>query len=335
MSWHTPWASVSWFVCGMRRAWPRLWRCVRKARAESRPKLWFGKYSNEIAFIVCATAIEVVVAVILRAREGDAASWDLANVSLLGTGLCALVAWRRNPRRFREPWLGLRLDDALSRNLGIGLVLVAAYFCLALVLPICLGIIAVRPDPTGMLPYEEMLGAVRISLFMSVPVACVLFVNALCGEELAFRGYLFGSIERKAGFGTAVICNALLFMAWHVPYFVLVEGGPACPMVLTARLLWLGVGAVAMCFVFAGTRSLYSVAVFHVIVDLKSHLWLRRYDAAVSSDEGRFFVYDVHKPIAFSVMQLAALTCLLLLSMAIWRRGRRSLAHTGRVESAS
>jgi uncharacterized protein len=120
----------------------------------------------------------------------------LGAVALVLVGRAAGLSWEQ---------LGLA-PDRFAPGLAVGLAvgaLVAAAVAAGVVLP------ATRRAFLDS-RYDVRLGeAVRTAL-VTIPLSTVLF------EEMAFRGVLWGEIERHAGGITATAASAVLFGVWHV-----------------------------------------------------------------------------------------------------------------------
>lgn len=91
-------------------------------------------------------------------------------------------------------------------------------------------------------------------------------------EELLFRAYLQpkaialagGDTRRAAATGIAVV--AVLFALFHLPRWFLLSGHGAGPA-LASRLLWLTLAGLTFGLVYALTRNLWLVALFHATMN--------------------------------------------------------------------
>lgn len=282
------------------------------------------KYRREIIFVFLAIGIQCVEAIV-GSRFGEDYS-NMSNCALIITGVCAVVFWLWTPSKLREPWLGLGLSDSIGKHLGIGLLMAVVYYSFSVILPWCLGILTIETNLHGILSTEALpLGGIRSGFFILFIWFVFGIVNALCGEELAFRGYLFGNLEKKSGFGMAVVWSTVVFVVWHLPSWVILDGRLEKPATLMLDAFWLALGTVALCLVFASTRGLYAVSLYHVIVHIKSHVLLCRIDRLTSENISNFFyVYWVNNAILADVFNLAAMIG--LISFGLWLRSRRDIA---------
>ena len=91
-------------------------------------------------------------------------------------------------------------------------------------------------------------------------------------EELVFRAYLqpkaialAGGDTRRAA-ATGIVVVAVLFALFHLPRWFLLSGHGVGPD-LAVRLLWLTLAGLAFGFVYALTRNLWLVALFHATMN--------------------------------------------------------------------
>jgi uncharacterized protein len=146
--------------------------------------------------VVVAVVVSTNVWVHLGSPRTHLLTGPLGALVLVGAGRAAGLSWAQ---------LGLA-PDRLAAGVAVGLVgtaLVAAAVALGVVLP------ATRPaflDSRYDVPLHD---AVRTAL-VTIPLATVVF------EETAFRGVIWGEIERTAGGIAATAGSAVLFGVWHV-----------------------------------------------------------------------------------------------------------------------
>jgi membrane protease YdiL (CAAX protease family) len=89
-------------------------------------------------------------------------------------------------------------------------------------------------------------------------LALVLFTGALLApvsEELIFRGFVFGALERRWGAIPAALASSLVFAVFHPPLFTML------PIFVVGALL---------CYVYHRTGSLYWAMFFHFLFNLSS-----------------------------------------------------------------
>jgi membrane protease YdiL (CAAX protease family) len=119
---------------------------------------------------------------------------------LVGGGLIALG-------RVSPADLGLR-RDRFGRELLLGVVGLAVYLaCFAVIVS------ASSPDAATILRDVLSKSPAERALFLLVGAAIALF------EEPVFRGYLQPALIERLGFAGGVAVTALVFAAWHPPYF--------------------------------------------------------------------------------------------------------------------
>lgn len=90
------------------------------------------------------------------------------------------------------------------------------------------------------------------SALATVAVGLLLVVVAPICEEIFFRGFLFGALRSSFRLGPAAVIAGVLFGLVHLP-----TGPSAVPM--------LSVLGVALCIVYAQTRSLYPTIALHAL----------------------------------------------------------------------
>jgi membrane protease YdiL (CAAX protease family)/predicted aspartyl protease len=185
---------------------------------------------------------------------------------LLVTGITAIIFQKKlHKGSFLD--MGFRLN----RNTLIGIVVGSAYvgFVLALVywLPVQLNIAEITVNKGSSIGQTlSTASPAVIELLFSI---ALMFVLALFGEELTWRGYVLPKLENVFGGFKAVILCSVLFTLWHLPaYFSLYSGGAAEQMgTLGLTLLAQFFSAVPLCVLYLTTRELYGVSLIHVIID--------------------------------------------------------------------
>jgi membrane protease YdiL (CAAX protease family)/predicted aspartyl protease len=185
---------------------------------------------------------------------------------LLVTGLTAIIFQKKLHRgSFLD--MGFRLN----RNTLIGLAVGSAYvsFVLALVywLPVQLNIAEITVNKVSSIGQTlSTASPAVIELLFSI---ALMFVLALFGEELTWRGYVLPKLEKVFGGFKAVILCSVLFTLWHLPaYFSLYSGGATQQMgTLGLTLLSQFFSVVPFCVLYLTTRELYGISLIHITID--------------------------------------------------------------------
>jgi uncharacterized protein len=165
------------------------------------------------AYVVAYPQFEELLAPAFDAypvASGNADSAQLARAYMLGTvlGLLAMIPLLRGTTR--ETWLGTRWRPARSLivgvSLAVGLVTVAAVFK---------GLLAWRGIAVG--PGSETFRAMQGIDEILGPWALVAFASILTPalEEFVFRGVVLRTCARHLALWTAVVIQAVIFVAWH------------------------------------------------------------------------------------------------------------------------
>ena len=135
-----------------------------------------------------------------------------ATLVVFAMGMAAIV-WQKFLHRDKVRDMGFRLN----RNVVIGLAVVATFTAIQLVLtlwlPLRAGAMEVMSNEKSELLSQGMspLGAVLLSLLAG---GLGLFLAALFGEELAFRGYVLPQLSKLYGnLKSIAICSVLFGMA--------------------------------------------------------------------------------------------------------------------------
>jgi len=206
-----------------------------------------------------------VFVAILGARDSRLCA-ELFEINLFMGGATALLFWCLTPRELRVRWMGLGIVSETFAHVLLGAGLAAAYYAASLLLPLILGYKQLRVNMSGV----QALGGVPelVAVIIVVIFGYVGFVvNKLFGEELAFRGYLFASLERQAGTATAMVIVAAMSAAWHVPYFLAFGADH-----IGLKVVWIFLGAIPLCLLFSATHSCYAVSVCHAMINLVSQV---------------------------------------------------------------
>lgn len=105
-----------------------------------------------------------------------------------------------------------------------------------------------------------------ISIFWLAAVAFIF--QLLCvgiSEELFFRGYLFGKLDKSIGFLKSAILSSIIFAFFHLSWYLF----PYYPFIdipgLIYRLAYTGLFGFVMCFIYKYSRSLIGPILLHGI----------------------------------------------------------------------
>lgn len=112
--------------------------------------------------------------------------------------------------------LGLRSDRvaadlAVGGWLGAGLHLVAAYVVVPVLIVVWRLVTGSLPDPID----QAILSVEPTLAEMALGMAAVV-IAAPIGEEIFFRGFLFGALRSRLGFARAAVVSAAVFGLFHV-----------------------------------------------------------------------------------------------------------------------
>lgn len=174
--------------------------------------------------------------------------------------------------------LGLDFSPSSIRFFAVG--------ALAFLLPSALGFAIVLglgwANLTTLVPVGE------IALFVPVLIILVFFLEAL-PEELAFRGYIQGNLERPLGYWGAIVAQAVLFALWGAALWTLATGAAAVD-----RLVMFFFVSIVLGMVRSATGSVWTSIGLHVGFQTVAQLVL-------SSERGHFSVEGIE------LLQLVAL----------------------------
>jgi membrane protease YdiL (CAAX protease family) len=184
--------------------------------------------------------------------EDDPTAWAIVlGANFAVQALFIGSAWWFGPRKYHLDWgaLGLRRPQRGGVLLVIGLVIAA--FGLVMAWGIFLELIGIHPDTD--LPeqtYEDWrpIAALVILSVMLAPI----------GEEIFFRGFVFGSLWGRWGVALAAVASGLLFSLSHVgnPGYA-----PVLPSIVAIGVLF------ALAYVYTGSlvHSIATHLVFNTI----------------------------------------------------------------------
>lgn len=166
--------------------------------------------------------------------------------------------------------MGFRLNRNTLIGLGVGLLYAAVLLVPSFLLLKELGVIDWRANPHS--PFVDQDGTVTaVAILDLLLTGALMFVAALFGEELAFRGYILPKLEEGLGKTKAVVISCFMFGLWHLPvYFSTYSGGAMERGWGAVALMLLGstISAIPLCLLYLTTRELYGVSLFHAVVDL-------------------------------------------------------------------
>lgn len=173
---------------------------------------------------LAALCTSILVAVLLAAGGAGTGGTPIL-ISALTLSLSFLgfsLAWVMIRHRQSARTLGLRAakparELALGAWFGVGLFGVVAFGILPLIVAIWRLVTGAPPDPIDqpILPVEP--SAVQIGL--GLVAVCI---AAPLGEEVFFRGFLFGSLRGRLGFARGAVISGLVFAILHPDYLLVV-----------------------------------------------------------------------------------------------------------------
>ncbi len=174
---------------------------------------------------LAALCASLLVAVALAAAGAGSGGPSLLFSALVleGAFVGFSIAWVVVRHRRGVEALGLRSarparDLASGAWFGVGLFGLAAFLLLPLIVAVWTGVAGGPPDPI-----EQPIVPVDPSAVEVVLGAFVIVVGAALGEEVFFRGFLFGSLRARVGFARAATISAAVFAIFHVePLLVIV-----------------------------------------------------------------------------------------------------------------
>ncbi len=159
----------------------------------------------------------------------------------------------------------------------------------------------------------------------------LMFLAAILGEELVFRGYIINKLEAVGGQTKAIILSAGIFALWHIPvYFSLYQGSIAGSgfVALALQIFAHFISAIPLCLLFISTHDLYGVSIIHAALDLIQYEIIGNTALGSASAQALFF---------FTAMDVTWLTlyswigqalCVILMLMAHkWLKSKFKLHH--------
>ena len=174
-----------------------------------------------IAALLASYLVLVVVTAAFGGQGGVAALVSAMISQTVFAG--STIAWIAIRHPGTLPYLGLRsrrtaADVAVGAWVGAGLFGAAAFLILPILVVVWRLVTGGPPEPIdqGILPVEP--AGIELVLGM---VAVVVF--APIGEEIFFRGFVFGSLRARLGFVRGAVISSAVFAVFHVvPLLMLV-----------------------------------------------------------------------------------------------------------------
>lgn len=166
----------------------------------------------------------------------------------------------------------------LNRNVGIGFIISITFiiltFLLVWIIPIGLGWIELENNIDSPI-YGTKIDAFTYIVFLFLTDGVLMFIAALFGEELAFRGYIQPKIEEKSGIRKAILYSAVIFAFWHLPvYFslyrnggVLEQGGFAIGFMIYLHFI----SVIPLAILYNQSKELYGVSYIHAVFDMVTY----------------------------------------------------------------
>jgi len=227
------------------------------------PTISLGVTRRLVAFVALAYALTWLVWAPLALRalgiwSGEAPQW-LHLVGGLGPATAGLILAAREGRA--------QLVDLAKQCLHAP----ARWVAIAVGVPIALfGIAALAIVAMGATFDVAAIG--RSAEFPNVPAAIYVLATIVFygfGEEIGWRGYLLPRAPGGPTSARAVITVALVWAAWHLPLFAFSPGMSS--MGIPGAVGWLAsilAGSLLMAELYAASRSVLVVALFHAILDI-------------------------------------------------------------------
>ncbi len=166
--------------------------------------------------------------------------------------------------------LGLDFSPSSIRFFAVG--------ALAFLLPSALGFAIVLG--LGWASLTPLVPVGEIVLFVPVLIILVFFLEAL-PEELAFRGYIQGNLERPLGYWGAIVAQAVLFALWGAALWTLATGAAAVD-----RLVMFFLVSIVLGMVRSATGSVWTSIGLHLGFQTVAQLML-------NAERGFFLVEGV------------------------------------------
>ena len=128
----------------------------------------------------------------------------------------ATMFWVLVVRKGSLDGLGLR-PAGIARHAAFGAAAGLAVFAVAalVVAPVLVQLVSLLAGEDVTLPRQEVIPSAPSPLQIALGAIAVV-VAAPFGEELFFRGFLFGALRERLGFGPSAIISAIVFGLFHV-----------------------------------------------------------------------------------------------------------------------
>jgi membrane protease YdiL (CAAX protease family) len=178
---------------------------------------WHPLEAIPVGLAAFAVAAIVSVAIVVPLGVGGVA------LLLVGLAFQAALAgftilWVSLRHRGSLPALGLRTDRAATDIVtgafsGILIFALAAFAILPALTVIITALSGGPPDPISQPVVPEDPGAVEVAVS-----AFVVLVGAPVGEEIFFRGFLYGGLRSRFGFWASGAISAVLFAVFHAQF---------------------------------------------------------------------------------------------------------------------
>ncbi|TXT53776.1 MAG: membrane protein of unknown function [Promethearchaeota archaeon] len=212
------------------------------------------------------------------------------SIIIIVIGLLAIV-WQKFLHK--EPVIDLGFK--ISRNVAIGLGIGIVYISFFLFVNWIFGLFKIVEYEFNM-TYQAQFQENNLFLFVLVSLlieTAIMFIPALFGEELAWRGYILSKLDTKYGKIKVIGINSLLFAVWHLPvYFSLYIGGALDKGVgfLILSLFWHGISVISINILFLTTKELYSVSFVHAISDAFAYVIFGNPNLGYASQDALYHV---------------------------------------------
>jgi len=112
----------------------------------------------------------------------------------------------------------------------------------------------------------EMASSISINWLAMIAIIFQIFCVGI-SEELFFRGYLFGKLDKNIKFLKASIISSIFFGFFHISWYII----PVYPFIdtngLLFRICWTGIFGFFMCFIYKHNNSLVGPILIHGILN--------------------------------------------------------------------
>jgi len=167
---------------------------------------------------LAAMCASLLVAVMLAAAGAGTGGTSIliSAITLSASFLGFSVAWVAIRHRRGIDALGLRAtrvarELAMGAWFGVGLFGITGFVLLPLIVTVWRALTGAPPDPI-----DQPILPVEPSSVETVLGAFAVCIAAPLGEEVFFRGFLFGSLRSRLGFLRAALISAGIFALFHV-----------------------------------------------------------------------------------------------------------------------